>query len=242
VSHVTARSKVAALKQQLIPRLELLGAVLGYRLAQRIKKTLRIEIATMTWWTDSTAVLHWLRSEATFFHAFVASRKEAILDGSRANQLNHVPGRTNPADDGTRGVQGDRLTACHRWIAGTEFLRMDEEAWPKNCRITPENEDLEEIHAMVNVIDVDLEPCLSEVKSLTSLVWAVADRRGGKQNTYDENKYKTAWIACVHIAQWEYFRLEIAALEAGKPLPRSSSLLKLAPSIDSAGIRRVGGR
>jgi hypothetical protein len=84
--------------------------------------------------------------------------------------------------------------------------------------------------------------CLSEVKSLASLVWAVADRRGRKQNTYDENEYKTAWIACVHIAQNEYFRLEISALEAGKPLPRSSSLLKLAPSIDSAGIRRVGGR
>jgi hypothetical protein len=89
---------------------------------------------------------------------------------------------------------------------------------------------------MVNVIDVDLEPCLSEAKSLASFVWAVADRRGRKPNTYDENEYKAAWIACVHIAQREYFRLEIAALERGKPLPRSSSLLKLALSIDSAGI------
>lgn len=95
---------------------------------------------------------------------------------------------------------GDRLTASHRWIAGPEFLRMDEEAWPKNCRITPETKDLEEIHAMVNVIDVDLEPCLSEAKSLASFVWAVAARRGRKPNTYDENEYKAAWIACVHIA------------------------------------------
>ncbi|EFX62669.1 hypothetical protein DAPPUDRAFT_269972 [Daphnia pulex] len=59
---------------------------------------------------------------------------------------------------------------------------------------------------MVNVIDVDLEPCLSEAKSLASFVWAVADRRGRKPNTYDENEYKAAWIACVHIAQREYFR------------------------------------
>lgn len=61
-------------------------------------------------------------------------------------------GRVNPADDGTKGVQGDRLTASHRWIAGPDFLRMGEEDWPKNCVIPPETKDLEEIHAMVNVI------------------------------------------------------------------------------------------
>lgn len=96
---------------------------------------------------------------------------------------------------------------------------------------------------MVNVIDIDPDKqCLMEAKSLASLVWAVADRHGRKPNTYDESEYRAALIACVCIAQREYFQSEIAALEAGLPLPRSSLLLKLAPSIDREGTLRVGGR
>jgi hypothetical protein len=54
----------------------------------------------------------WLRSEATFFHAFVVSWKKAILDGSRADQWRHSPGRKNPVDDGTREGGPRRPPSC----------------------------------------------------------------------------------------------------------------------------------
>jgi hypothetical protein len=128
VNLVTARTKVAPLKQQTIPRLELLGAVLSFRFALRVKEATREEISAVTWWTDSSTVLHWLKDETAFYHSYIASRKELILSGSTADQWRHVPGRLNPADDGTKGAK--KLDGAHRWFKGPSFLREDSRLWP----------------------------------------------------------------------------------------------------------------
>lgn len=83
VNLVTARAKVAPVQQQTIPRLELMGAILGYRLEVRTRRTLKVNIVSGTWWTDSSTVLYWLRTEATLYSAFVANRKEEIRETSR---------------------------------------------------------------------------------------------------------------------------------------------------------------
>lgn len=85
-SFVTARAKVAPVRQLTIPRLELMAAVMGYRLGRRINNILRVKNVSATWWTDSTAVLHWLRTQATTYSQFVACRKEEILEGSSSLQ------------------------------------------------------------------------------------------------------------------------------------------------------------
>jgi hypothetical protein len=59
---IVARAKVAPTKPISIPRLELQAAVMGSRLARSIKQELEIKIDQTFLWTDSTTVLHWIRS------------------------------------------------------------------------------------------------------------------------------------------------------------------------------------
>ena len=67
---VIARAKIAPLKQISIPKLELQAAVLGCRLMQFVSKQLTILVTSRHFWSDSEAVLVWIKSKdrvKTFF-------------------------------------------------------------------------------------------------------------------------------------------------------------------------------
>uniref|UniRef100_A0A182PX73 Uncharacterized protein n=1 Tax=Anopheles epiroticus TaxID=199890 RepID=A0A182PX73_9DIPT len=71
-SLVMARSKVAPLKHQSIPRLELEAALLGARLARTVCENHDIAIKDKFIHTDSEVVLSWIRSPTRDFKQFVA--------------------------------------------------------------------------------------------------------------------------------------------------------------------------
>ncbi|XP_043069926.1 uncharacterized protein [Drosophila bipectinata] len=77
-----SKTKVAPLRPTSIPRLELMGAVLGARLAQTLELSLGAKLSTRTFWTDSRTVLSWLRSDQRKYKQFVAFRVIEILDGT----------------------------------------------------------------------------------------------------------------------------------------------------------------
>ena len=57
---VTSKTKVAPLLSISIPRMELMGAVLGNRLAKSVANALSVETRLITFWTDRTNVLWWI--------------------------------------------------------------------------------------------------------------------------------------------------------------------------------------
>ena len=57
------RSKIAPIKQQSIPRVEQDAAVFGVRLSEFIHPNLRTPLSSGTFWTDSTTVLTWVKSD-----------------------------------------------------------------------------------------------------------------------------------------------------------------------------------
>ena len=97
-SLITSKTRVAPIKQQTIPRLELCGAVLLARLSSHVAKTLGVPLSHVHHWTDSTIVLSWLDGGPRRLKTFVANRISAISDLTPARSWRHVGSLENPAD------------------------------------------------------------------------------------------------------------------------------------------------
>nr|XP_042900001.1 uncharacterized protein LOC122269710 [Parasteatoda tepidariorum] len=72
---VQARSRVAPLKNITIPRLELLACCIRARLAESVKKDLKLEDVETHYWTDSMDTLYWIRTDVSW-GTFVENRSE----------------------------------------------------------------------------------------------------------------------------------------------------------------------
>ncbi len=71
ISLVSAKARVAPLRHTTIPRLELMAALIASRLARTIVEEFKLKPSSITFWSDSTIVLSWLRLESASFKPFV---------------------------------------------------------------------------------------------------------------------------------------------------------------------------
>ncbi|XP_068691617.1 uncharacterized protein [Montipora foliosa] len=113
-----------------IPRLELSAAVVAVKLDRTLREEMEIKIDRSVFWSDSTAVLQYIKNEDKRFHTFVANRLAVIHDGSKPSRWNFVESARNPADDASRGLTPEELLLQDRWFKGPEFLWKLEESWP----------------------------------------------------------------------------------------------------------------
>jgi len=160
IALVAAKARVAPLRAVSIPRLELMGAVLGYRLTRKITALLRLTSAHVTYWTDSMDVVHWVRSQSRQYKPFVANRVSELQSESVPSQWRFVPGTENPADVATRGMSAQEMMEVNVWFDGPEFLRGPEQQWPET-RVKP---------ALVSVeaeVEISKANCHATVTNMT---------------------------------------------------------------------------
>ena len=128
---ISSKTKVVPLKPISVPRLELMAAVLGLRLTQRIVSILEVSMDTVMFYSGSKDVLWWIRGHGREFRAFVANRIGEIQMNTEPAQWQHVPTDQNPADLCTRGTTPKELSDCVLWWNGPEWLLDDRDKWPK---------------------------------------------------------------------------------------------------------------
>ena len=121
-SFVMGRSRVAPLRPTTIPRLELVAAAIGTELTSFVRKDLGFDVGKVTFWTDSTSVLGYIRSTAMRYRTFVANRIAMIQSASSPDQWMHVDTAENPADISSRGCTPDQLPDHTLWFRGPKFL------------------------------------------------------------------------------------------------------------------------
>ena len=150
-SNVTARlimskSRLAPLKAVSIPRLELLGALIGLRLTRQVFSALKIPTHGVTYWVDSVNVGYRIQGQSREYKPFLAHRVGEIHEFSAPDQWRYVPTNVNPADHGTRGLTVEEFTRADLWWNGPEFLKKSKQDWPK-CKFdkptSEENLELE---------------------------------------------------------------------------------------------------
>ena len=129
VNLVSAKARVAPLRHTTIPRLELMAAIVASRLAHSIFEEFKTKPSTVTFWSDSTIVLNWLRSESASFKPFVGVRVAEIQATWSSCLWRYVPSDDNPADDLSRGITVREM--CQgRWMNGPPFLLRSKAEWP----------------------------------------------------------------------------------------------------------------
>ena len=139
VKLVASKTKVAPLKKQSIPRLQLLGATILVRLAKTVQNALPQKLETV-FWVDSMTVLCWIRNLKPW-KQYVMSRVQEIRVRTTPDSWRFCPGNQNPADIPSRGMSANELVSEKRWWNGPEFLCKDEKEWPQEDNSQSDNEN-----------------------------------------------------------------------------------------------------
>ena len=156
---VTAKSRVAPLKGETIPRLELLASLILARLITNVSEAVKdvIDIQNVTCWTDSQIALFWVRNTQKSLKPFLQSRVEEIRKLVPPNQWKYCPTKQNPADLSSRGASASKLVNQQIWWTGPDFLQKRPEEWPvhENFDNFPEiSESTNQSDLETNIIDV----------------------------------------------------------------------------------------
>ncbi|XP_049294220.1 uncharacterized protein LOC125769530 [Anopheles funestus] len=171
-SLVMSRTKVAPLKKISIPRLELLGAVLGARMAKTIRDNHKLAIDRVVIWTDAKVVLSWIRSDHRRYKQFVGFRVGEILDLTNISDWRWIPSKMNIADILTKWGKAPDIGPDSDWVCGPKFLRADECCWPVQ-ELPPAN-TTEELRAHLFIHNVELLKGFIDVRRFSK--WTVLVR------------------------------------------------------------------
>lgn len=225
----------------------------------------KLDLEPSVFWTDSSAVLRYRRSDGRRFHTFVANRVNAIRGVSDVARWKHVPGKRNPADCASPGLSAADFLKSSDWINGPTFLKDLPQNWPNSpvdLAIPPDESRREEleVHATVvshhdptNVLLNDfstwnkLRRAVAWFLELKNLLTQCALKRKGTLKavtagpmTLSVQDLEEAEEAVVTFCQNQRFSQDMASLHNGKNVSRNSSIFKLDPFLDR-GVLRVGG-
>ena len=130
-----SKAKVPPKQPLSIPRMELMAAVLGTRLAKIICDHHEIIFQKRFFWSDSNTVLSWISSDARNYKQFVMFRIGEILEASSPFEWRYVPTKINVADDATKWKSTNVFDPENRWYKGPSFLFQDKDRWPQKKQV-----------------------------------------------------------------------------------------------------------
>ncbi|XP_051168417.1 uncharacterized protein LOC127286146 [Leptopilina boulardi] len=254
---LTAKTRVAPVKTITIPRLELCAAQLTVKLLNHVLTELEISIKAAYAWSDSLNALSWIKADdPSRWPVYVANRVSYIQRNLPKASWRYTPGKDNPADIASRGVDARSLIDSNLWWQGPDWLSKDSTTWPTfpKSQIKLSKETITPSTSLQILLLHQDNAIITRFSSLTRLLRVIArclrfqlllkptlERTELLRLRLTSDEINQAFLACVYLSQNCSFEKELESLRKGNR-PRQSPLLPLNPFIDQKGILRVGGR
>ena len=235
---VASKLRVAPLQAVSIPRLELMAAVVGLRLAEAVGNILNLPKRGWLFWSDSMDVLYWIHGCSRKFKPVVVNRAGEVQSLTDPEQWRHVPTKQNPADLLTRGLSVSTLIDEESWWKGPAFLMQEETGWPEkkigtrkeaNTEVRKQYQEYSQEHSFLSTMTEDrLDPTRYSSWTRLTRVSATVNRflenchlpsMLRKKAALGPEEIVTSEMQFIRLAQQEEFQEEIQALKSGKGLP-----------------------
>ena len=127
----TAKCRLAPMKLNNIPRLELLSCLLLTKLITSLQSAIKniVSITKIVCWSDSQIALWWIKQTRKEWKIWVENRVTEIRKAIEPSNWRYVRSVDNPADIATRKRACQELFRSRLWVEGPVFLRRDEGSW-----------------------------------------------------------------------------------------------------------------
>lgn len=259
VSLVMSKTKVAPIEEISVPRLELKAATLLAELTSEVIESMHKPPQKINLWSDSKAVLAWIKGDINRWKMYVSNRIKVILKHTKAENWLYVPTKENPADIASRGVAPENLIQNDMWWHGPSWVALNDKYWPEQSnyyQTKEEEKSQKEIKALNTIINPTLPKFITKYSSFIKLSRIMAHWYRFIHNSLSKirktkqfsgpitvHELQNTQIKLIKLVQQEYFKEEIKALENNKNISKRSSIVKLYPILDKThDVMRVGGR
>ena len=257
-----SKSRVSPIKNESIPRLELVACVIGTRLCYAVNLTYKVPNERIFYHTDSRNALYWINTPAYKSKTYVYNRSSEIQRASNALQWSHVATDINPADIATRPISSADLSVNTLWSDGPPFLRDSKfefkpfdaseikvtDVMKKEMKSEEDaalfffNHDHEFVDQKVERLNVGKH--WNDLHKFRKILMIVAKFAflTKKVDLTKQEQYRYANIYIWKLSQNLSFEREIEILKDGKNLSHSHQLNKYTPFLDQFGVLRSNSR
>ena len=238
-----SKTRVAPIKTQTVPRLELMAALIGTRTIRFLREELPFELTRICLWSDSTCVLGWITNNKKH-PVFVQNRVDEIRTVRDVEYL-YVSTNDNPADFPSRGSSVSTSLTENLWWQGPAWLRKSVENWPQTQQTEVD------VHLVQGEGSLETPCCIdhsrfssfSKMIRVTAYVKKFVKKLQKKENVETEflttNELQEAENLWLRYAQQSDYGEIFNAIRLGM---KNDMVNKLGLAVDDKGLIRCHGR